>query len=422
MGYSEMHRLPEITPRTVSSSTEASEGVNTLYKISAISSLLCMNRFKSTKIPKSLTLISNTIDIFGRRLETELDSDHCLKPEELRLHRLLKKKHYYYGAYLSALTSMPILSSANDVQILSSMVAKTSAITSIKVLDNINDRFSNKQEAVESQREHLRAFTEKSFEPEPRENFLERAENSCMSMARWTFDSVSQGLDRASETLRIYLRDFADYIDGQIRSMDEKADRSKPATTIQEYIQKVNEKSVGRIWVDIDFCFLEKSLGKLDQDELKAILYVRKAADYFFKGCNLYDDIADLDEDLKLGILSSVPLLALDRGRMEESDLRRDRMGLLKILRKREVINEVLQLADLIFLQGFKPLLEAKELNEVIDIDALIFGAKVLRIFAIRKWVLRERSFNSLCKTAVSFGNPRMYRISDHVAAYAKYI
>jgi len=401
----------------------ADEGANTLYKFSAISLLLSMNRFRSTKFPRSLRLTKDAVDIFRQRLETGLDNARCLSADRLRLHRLLKNKHYYYGAYLSTLTSLPILSSStNDLHVLRSMTAKTSAITSIKALDNINDRISNKQETVESQKKHLRAFTEELFDLEPGESFLGRAENSCMSMARWTFDSVSQGLDRASETLRIYLRDFAAYIDGQIRSMDEKADRSKPATTIQEYIQKVNEKSVGKIWVDIDFCFLEKSLGKLDQDELKSILYVRKAADYFFKGCNLYDDIADLDEDLKLGILSSVPLLALDRGRMEESDLRRDKMDLLKILRKREVINEALQLADLIFLQGFKPLLEAKELNEIIDIDALMFGAKVLRIFAIRKWVLHERSFNSLCKTAVSFGNPRMYRISDHVAAYAKYI
>jgi hypothetical protein len=222
--------------------------------------------------------------------------------------------------------------------------------------------------------------------------------------------------------MQTYLKDFADYINGQIRSMDEKAPDSSPHMTIQDYIQKVNEKSVGKIWVDIDFCFLEKALSGLDLDELKSLSYVRTAADCFFKGCNVYDDIADLEEDLKLGILNSVPLLALDRGMIDEHDLSRDRNELQEILVERKAIDETLQLADLIFFQGINPLLKAKESSQTIDINALIFGAKILRMFAMRKWLLHERSANSLLKTAASLGSSKMYKISDQIAAYARYL
>jgi hypothetical protein len=403
--------------------TARNEGTNSFYKASAIFLLMCMSRFRSTKFPDNLRLVAESVDIFRHRLETGLDETFCASPDELRSHGLLKNKHYYYGGYLSVLTSLPILTkSATYSQILSSMVAKTSAITSIKVLDNIHDKLSSKQRAVYSQFKHLGAFTEEIFDFELADDFLKSAENSCMRMARWTHDLVSGGLNRTSDTIEIYRSDFVNYIDGQIRSMDEKAVGSSQHMTIRDYLQRVNEKSVGKIWVDIDFCFLEKALGRLDENELKSTLCARKAADYFFKGCNLYDDIADLKEDLKLGIFNSVPLLALDRGKIDESDFSRDRSELLKILKRRNAIDDTLQLADLIFLKGIKPLLEARELGGTIDVDALIFGAKILRAFAIRKWLFHERTFNSLFRTAVSFGNTKMYKISDHIAAFSRYI
>jgi hypothetical protein len=409
--------------RPLQAAIEDNEGTNALYRLTAASLLLCMNHFKSTKFPTSMKNIKMTIDAVHHRLENNLDNARCLTADELLAHRLLKKKHYYYGAYLAALTSLPILSSAGSQSLVfSSMVAKTSAITSIKVLDNIHDRLSSKEEAVESQRRHLRAFTAGSFDLMCHGSFLGRAENSCMSMARWTYELVADGLSREAQTSRIYSRDLADYIDGQIGSLDEKIEGASPATTIQDYIRRVNEKSVGRIWVDIDFCFLEKALGRLEPAELQAVLNVRKAADYFFKGCNLYDDVADLEEDLKLGIFSSVPLLALDRGYICESDLRRDSHELLRILKQSGAIDETVELADLIFLKGMKPLGEAKRLTEVMDIGAIVFGAKILRMFAIRKWLIRERSLNSLCRTVISLGSPEMYHVSDPIAAYSRYI
>ncbi len=407
--------------RAVTLPPEAREGTNFLYKNLALLLLLFMNRFRSTRFSKTLRLVTFAIEDFEQRLAS-LDKSYCLTSEELGFNGILKKKHYHYGAYLSALTSVPMLSpSADYAQALYSMVAKTSAITSIKVLDNINDRFLSKQEAVESQRKHLRAFTEELFDLDYEASPRARAENSCMRMARWTFELARRGLRRNSEMYRIYRRDFEDFIDGQTRSIDEKAYDSKPITSIQDYIQRINEKSVGKIWVDIDFCFLEKSQGRLEPNELNAVLCIRKAADYFFKGCNIYDDVADLEEDLKHGIFNSVPLLALDSGKIDETDLNRDKIELLRILRQCDAVNDGVHLGDLIFLQGFRPLIEAKRLSELMDVDAIIFGAKILRGFAIRKWFIHERSIDTLSKTAVSFGNERMYKISEQIASYAKY-
>jgi hypothetical protein len=301
------------------------------------------------------------------------------------------------------------------------MIAKTSAISSIKILDNIHDKLVDKKDAVKSQRKHLKAFTDDKYYIENNLDFIAKAENSCMNMARWTFEAVKKGLNDDSESLRIYRKDFADYIEGQIRSMDEKSNRTRNLPTIQEYIKKVNEKSVGKIWVDIDFCFLEKALGQLDKNNLQNILLIREAADHFFKGCNLYDDIADLEEDLNLGIYNSVPLLALDRGKINHSDLNIGKTKLMEMLKRKGSIDEALQLADLIFLKGFEPLNKAKELNDVADIDALVFGAKILRMFAIRKWAFHQPNLDTMFKTALSLGSLKLYRIPDKIAAYSIY-
>lgn len=399
-----------------------SEGTNTFYKILGASLLVCMNNLKSTKFPKSINLIKHTTSYFENQLETRLCDTQYLASKDLLSSRLLKRKHYNYGAYLAALTSLPILSnSAQNKDILSSMIAKTSAISSIKILDNIHDKLVDKKDAVKSQRKHLKAFTNDKYYIENNLGFIAKAENSCMNMARWTFEAVKKGLNDDSESLRIYRKDFADYIEGQIRSMDEKSNRTRNLPTIQEYIKKVNEKSVGKIWVDIDFCFLEKALGQLDKNNLQNILLIREAADHFFKGCNLYDDIADLEEDLNLGIYNSVPLLALDRGKINHSDLNIGKTKLMEMLKRKGSIDEALQLADLIFLKGFEPLNKAKELNDVADIDALMFGAKILRMFAIRKWAFHQPSLDTMFKTALSLGSLRLYHIPDKIATYSIY-
>ncbi|MEM2896796.1 MAG: hypothetical protein QXG01_04385, partial [Candidatus Bathyarchaeia archaeon] len=372
------------------------EGTNFLYKFLATSFLAYMNRYASSKCPKTINAIKSTIQKFEEKLKNELREPFFANFLSLTDRRLLKKKHYMYGAYLAAISSFPILGKAcKDSSILNSMFAKTSAITSIKVLDNINDRLHDEPQAVKSLNKHLESFISNEFQFNNPKGSIEKFENSCFMMARWAYELVQEGLNTNSPTLQMYKEDFERYINGQIRSMDQKKTEGETELSIDKYLRQVNEKGVGRIWLDVDFCFLEKDLITLSNSELEAIENVRIAADYFFKGCNIYDDIADLNEDILLGILNSVAFLALDRGYISKRDLEKPNKLIVR-LKSNIVLREAVKLGDLIFLKGIEHLFKAKELAELIDIDALIFGVRVLRAFSMRKWFIKEKDIESL--------------------------
>jgi hypothetical protein len=160
--------------------------------------------------------------------------------------------------------------------------------------------------------------------------------------------------------------------------MNAKKDLNGDRPTIKDYIQKINEKSVGRIWIDLDFCLLEQSLGRLTDEELYVIQNVRKAVDYLFKGCNIYDDVADLEEDLSMDIMNSVVLLGLDRGHIDEHDLCKDKKKLFLKLKQRGAIDETVLLGDVLFLEGIKPLEKTEKISGLVDLGALIQNAKIL--------------------------------------------
>ena len=76
----------------------------------------------------------------------------------------------------------------------------------------------------------------------------------------------------------------------------------------------------------------------MNDKNMETIYNIRRAVDYFFKGCNIYDDVADLKEDLSLDITNSVVLLALDRGLIKEKDLENDKKILIEKLKKCKAI------------------------------------------------------------------------------------
>lgn len=395
------------------------EGTNFLYKFLAISSLAYMNKYESTKYPKVIHGIKSTVQRFEKKLKNELKKPFFADYLSLMDKRLLKRKHYMYGAYLAAISSFPILSKAckdKELNILDAILAKTSAITSIKVLDNINDKLHSKAQAIESLNKHFKAFTNACFIFDNPKTSIQEFENSCFMIARWAYELVKKGLKTNSITFKMYLEDFKRYIDGQIGSIEQK-NTEDISLNIFEYLKRINEKGVGRVWIDIDFCFLEKALITLSNSELKAIENVRIAADYIFKGCNIYDDIADLNEDIPSGILNSVAFLALDRGYISEKDLKNPDKAFIK-LKSSKVLKEAVQLGDLIFIKGIEYLIKAKELTEVMDIDALIFSIRVLRAFSMRKWFIKEKNKESLESILKSFNSFNTYSIPSYIQAY----
>jgi hypothetical protein len=401
------------------------EGTNFLYKLLANSFLAYMNRYESTKYPKTVYAIKTTIKKFEDKLKNELNGPFFANASSLMENRLLKKKHYMYGAYLAAISSFPILSKAckdKYLNILNSILAKTSAITSIKVLDNINDRLHEKFQAINSLKKYLEAFTDEDFKFNEPKDSIEKFENSCFMMARWTYELVREGLSVSSPTFQMYKEDFERCIIGQIRSTNQKKNEEEPTKLgIREYLEQVNEKGVGRIWLDIDFCFFEKSLEFLDDCELEAIQNIRIASDYIFKSSNIYDDVIDLNEDISLGILNSVAFLALDRGYISEADLS-DLNKLTIKLKKDYILEEVIQLGDLILLRGLKYLFKAKQITKMMDIDALIFSTRISRAFTIRKWLIREKSIKSMKNILKSFDAFHTYSIPDCIKVYEKFV
>ena len=384
--------------------------------------MMSMDKYESFNFYAALRQTKNVLDYFKKMLENKLNSPIFADYDSLKKTVLLKDKHYYYGGYLAALSSYPILYKINDKMIFDAMLAKTASITSIKILDNIDDRHYNKSDSVDSQLRHLHAFTYKHFEMPLARDFYDRAENSCYEIARWTYKIASKELPESSPTWKIYLEDFQRYIDGQIKSMNAKKDLNEERPTIKDYIQKINEKSVGRIWIDIDFCLLEQSLGRLTDEELYVIQNVRKAVDYLFKGCNIYDDVADLEEDLSMDIMNSVVLLGLDRGHIDDSDLYMDKKKLYIKLKESGAIGETVQLGDVLFIEGIKPLEKTEKISGLVDLSALIQNAKILRVFAIRKWMFHEKNASSLFNTMKSFSNLKYFRIPESVMKYQSYI
>ena len=91
-------------------------------------------------------------------------------------------------------------------------------------------------------------------------------------------------------------------------------------------------------------------------------------------------------------------------------------MGMKK-REKSDAVEEAIHLADLLFLKGVEKMTKAKEYMDQIDIDALIFNARILRIFNLRKWVLHEKSIKSLQAFLLSFDDFGKLKASipDHI-------
>lgn len=390
------------------------EGLNLLYKIVGVATLAYARRYRAFPFWETTRTLKKSIEAFEGSLKVLLGDAKCMSSRELLERRLMKRKHYVYGAYLGVLSSFPILrGNIPSEEILKAVTAKVAEIVSIKSLDNVNDVMHTREQALNSLRKQHKAFTSNDFQLEERFDYLGRIENSMYQLAWFTNRLVSDATGRRGPAFQIYLEDFDRYIKGQMSSMNQKTG-SDVKVDIREFLAKVNEKGVGRVWVSVDFCFLN-AFNTLDGEDMKAINLVREAIDLIFKGCNVYDDVADLETDLKEGILNSVIFLALDRGMCDERDLSGNPSSLKAKLEKRNGLYSAIQLGDLMFLEGSKKLERVKEYSDLIDVEGLKFSAYILRIFAMRKWL--EKQHNPLLLLKIM--SPA---VSEEIMEYAKYI
>ena len=390
------------------------EGLDFLYTALGGATLAYARRFESMPSKETIRVLRKSVSVFEDYLIAFLGDARCMTSTELLERRLMKRKHYTYAAYLAVISSFPILRGNIPSQdLIKAIVAKIAEIVSIKTLDNVNDALHTHEQALRSLRMQLGAFTSPSFNLQERHDDIGRAENSTYQLALFTNQLVSRATDRRGPAFRLYLEDFGRYVKGQTSSMDQKLG-GKKIINIRDFLIRVNEKAVGRIWLAVDFCFLN-SFWYLDAEDLKAIDHVRTAADLIFKGCNIYDDIADLETDLQNKILNSIVLLALDNGLCEERDLARDPITLKTKLEGEGALYLALELGDLIFSMGLKELEEARDYASRIDIDGLEYGTRILRLFAMRKWLTRQHNPARLFK-------PLSLQVSEAITDYAKYV
>jgi hypothetical protein len=389
------------------------EGLSPLYKMVGLASLAYAGRYGSMPFRETAEVFRRSIALFEDALRLLLSDARCMAAGELMDRRLMKRKHYVYGAYLGVLSSFPVLRGNIPLgEVLKAVTAKMAEIVSIKSLDNVNDALHTRDRALRSLERQYEAFTSESFQLDEGFDETARIENSMYQLALFTNRLVSAATGRRGPAFQIYLEDFHRYIKGQMSSMDQKAG-GDVKVDIRGFLSRVNEKGVGRVWVSVDFCFLD-AFHALTRRELEAINLVREAIDLIFKGCNIYDDVADLEADLNDGILNSVVYLALDKGLCSEEDLY-EPSSLKAKLEGGGGPYLAVQLGDLLFLEGLKRLEEAGECTSLIDVEGLKFCTYILRIFAMRKWLERQRNPLLLLKAL----SPR---VSDEIVEYSRFI
>lgn len=367
------------------------EGLNLFYKLAGLATLMYMKKYPSIDKRTSFG-IERSIGYFKRKLQEMSQNPLYLDGEKLEKLKFLKEKHYIYGPYLAATSTFPILYSFGSSECIRSIFAKTAAVASAKMLDNVNDRWHNFDDAITSLEIYDRALSREDLELNDcsKNETLRRAENSAFTIAHWAYQILSCHT-MGTHFFKIYKQDVHTFVNGQVDSLKQRIDyASEININLASYLKNVVEKSWGRIWFDYDICFYERDAGELDQGERQAVGHLRRASDYIFKSCLVYDDISDLREDINQGIINSVILLGIGDGTYTEDDLRKAKM--LEKMEKNEAIENAIQIADLFFVKGIEEIEKGKVYTGRIDTNALIFNARLLRVFALRKWAFKMNS------------------------------
>jgi len=145
--------------------------------------------------------------------------------------------------------------------------------------------------------------------------------------------------------------------------------------------------------------------------------------EYLHKAILLYDDVSDLQTDLQDKILNSVVIYGMERGHCSLEDTRRDPSWFIHKLERERVLQDVLYLGDLIFSKGVELLHKTAELSDdMIDIAALIFNLRVLKVFTMRKWIIQKKNFQAMMNASRSFHTLEklVSAIPNHIFVYER--
>ena len=153
---------------------------------------------------------------------------------------------------MAAATSLPLLYTTADFrELVRAVCAKASIATSAKLLDNLNDEVQSYEEAIHSLSQYESALGKGSFTPtlpKTEEPGRGRAAHSAHEIAAWVHEIMaSRG---KTDTFRT---DVACLVSGQIASLNHKIG---PYPSIENYLSAICERSIGNVWIDVDFQFM----------------------------------------------------------------------------------------------------------------------------------------------------------------------
>lgn len=389
--------------------------------------LLSMSAYKRSEREAILGQIRNAVDkTHGLLLSVQKPEFPAL--EDLTRIGAYKEKYVPYSAFFSSISSFPVLEKVcSQADLADTILGKVFCIMSIKVLDNLNDDTHTIEQALRSLDLQKRAFLEEDFPYRQEPDIVSKAENWTYLMARLTYEYLSQIKRSSPSSYRLFRKDMNKYIAGQKESFYQRADEGNThlPRNLAEYLSSTCEKGIGYIWFDMDLVSYEAGRGELDDREKRMASIVRDAMGLAYKSALLYDDVSDLRDDLTHKIVNSVVLYAVDQGVLGLDEFWKDQDTTILKLEKAGVLRDVMHLGDLVFLRAMHNLEDGNTcFRDIIDVDGIAFGFRVLRAFTMRKWVMRERSLTSLGALARSFySSSRLKRsIPSRLLEYEEFI
>lgn len=403
---SKLIRRTRIAKLPVGSYHSSREGINQPYRLLGHLLLQLYSRSGKVRYQEAKEMIQMEVHAFEDTLLTLAHRPDFANHNVLIRQKIMKRKHVIYSSYLGALSTLPVLGGLNSRSVVSKAIfAKMAMAVGTKSLDNVNDDWQTKDEACASVGRLADALIwgeVKINEEQTNPTWLAPVENSCIEISSWAGRTLSSIKDDAPFCFSLYQADVKRWIKGQQNSFLEK-DRGKNTgeiTKISQYLARMAEKSTGSLWVDPDVCFFESHIGGLDDRLKKMAISLRASGDLLTKACLLYDDVVDLLIDLKNNSVNAALVYAEEMNILERSKaIKMDEQQLVQLMYSSGVIKDVLSIGDLLLAKAMQELDEANEnasAEAPIEVDRLKLQCKILRLFNMRKLMLRDKSLASL--------------------------
>lgn len=338
-----------------------------LYSMAGMLWMMLSHKYASLGFRRLYPLIRKSLSIYSEKMRL-LDTIQCFDCEELHEKGILKKRHWKSAVFMAAATSLPLLyEGITHTDMIEAICAKASIGASAKLMDNLNDEHHSYQEALMSLSAYESALGNGCYEEDL---CLGMAERSACEIAGWACKIMSL------HDNTVFHKDVALLVSGQVASLQHKKDEYP---SMKEYLSRVCERSIGNVWIDMDLTLLNHQEHQ-----------IKEGNDYIFKSYLIYDDVQDIQRDLKNNSVNAAVILGLERGILEESEIEYN-PDIIENLGKSGIFQDLLWLGDLVFLRGIE--LIGDGVNPV-DRRGLAASLGLIRMFNMRRILKREMNLN----------------------------